>query len=360
MKINEKKQTLILLLILIFMIGILILYPFVNISLNQKNEDELKNNVIKIINEVDKYYKENTIFEEEYQMFTIDNYNIVEEGLIIKEKLPKSGHIYINKNGKIQIIANDGKYCIIKKYNDNDVSVTNDNDCKLIESTKLGNINVVINEDNSNGLYRNDTDYIYRGSNPDNYIMIMNEMYRIIKINKLGYITIIKNNNIGDFKWDIDNNYNVSLMRESNILYYLNNNMDLINVRKNINFVENEYSSNTLDSDNLLDVQKYNKFSSIISLINVNDYVNASLDTLCKKNIYRNDACGNNNWLKDKEDYFSIDKSSDSVYAISSDGRIYESQSDNILSIRPVYTLKPDITLKGKGTIGNPYIIINK
>ena len=93
---NEKKQTMILLTTLFIMVSMLILYPVFKISLDNNNEDEIKNNVINIISEVNNYYKENTIFNEEYQVFTIMNYNIVEEGLVINEKLPKDGHIYIN------------------------------------------------------------------------------------------------------------------------------------------------------------------------------------------------------------------------------------------------------------------------
>ena len=76
---NEKKQTMILLTTLFLMVSMLILYPVLKISLNNNNEDKIKNNVINIISEVNNYYKENTIFNEEYQVFTIMNYNIVEE-----------------------------------------------------------------------------------------------------------------------------------------------------------------------------------------------------------------------------------------------------------------------------------------
>ena len=151
---NEKKQTMILLTTLFLMVSMLILYPVLKISLNNNNEDKIKNNVINIISEVNNYYKENTIFNEEYQVFTIMNYNIVEEGLVINEKLPKDGYIYINKEGKVQIVANDGEYCIIKKYNDEDITITNDKKCKIINSVKLGNINIAVSDDNNDGLYK--------------------------------------------------------------------------------------------------------------------------------------------------------------------------------------------------------------
>ena len=49
---NEKKQTMILLTTLFLMVSMLILYPVLKISLNNNNEDKIKNNVINIISEV--------------------------------------------------------------------------------------------------------------------------------------------------------------------------------------------------------------------------------------------------------------------------------------------------------------------
>ena len=46
---NEKKQTMILLTTLFLMVSMLILYPVLKISLNNNNEDKIKNNVINII-----------------------------------------------------------------------------------------------------------------------------------------------------------------------------------------------------------------------------------------------------------------------------------------------------------------------
>ena len=57
---NEKKQTMILLTTLFLMVSMLILYPVLKISLNNNNEDKIKNNVINIISEVNNYYKKNT------------------------------------------------------------------------------------------------------------------------------------------------------------------------------------------------------------------------------------------------------------------------------------------------------------
>lgn len=356
---NEKKQTMILLTTLFLMVSMLILYPVLKISLNNNNEDKIKNNVINIISEVNNYYKENTIFNEEYQVFTIMNYNIVEEGLVINEKLPEDGYIYINKEGKVQIVANDGEYCIIKKYNDEDITITNDKKCKIINSVKLGNINIAVSDDNNDGLYKVNDYYVYRGYDPNNYIEINNILFRIVKIDNSKNITIISNNKLIDKSWDTINN-NYSLTRESNIGYYLNNNEDLKSLRTYENFVENEYYSYMYEDHNFDNNENYFQFGSVVSLININDYINASLDTSCKKNSFRNDLCGNGNWLKTDYDYFSIDKSSDSVYSISSDGKIYESETNIELGIRPIFTLKSNLVFYGDGTKENPYKIKEK
>ena len=56
----------------------------------------------------------------------------------------------------------------------------------------------------------------------------------------------------------------------------------------------------------------------------------------------------------------NIDKSSDSVYSISSDGKIYESETNIELGIRPIFTLKSNLVFYGDGTKENPYKIKEK
>ncbi len=62
--------------------------------------------------------------------------------------------------------------------------------------------NVVTSGD---GLYVDSTidgRYIYKGGNPNNYIKLGNNLYRIISLEKDGTIKVIKQESIGDMAWD--------------------------------------------------------------------------------------------------------------------------------------------------------------
>ncbi len=55
------------------------------------------------------------------------------------------------------------------------------------------------------GLYVDSTvdgRYIYRGGNPSNYIRLGDDLYRIISVEKDGTIKVIKQESIGEMKWD--------------------------------------------------------------------------------------------------------------------------------------------------------------
>ncbi len=55
------------------------------------------------------------------------------------------------------------------------------------------------------GLYVDSTidgRYIYRGGNPNNYIKLGDDLYRIISLEKDGTIKVIKQDSIGDMAWD--------------------------------------------------------------------------------------------------------------------------------------------------------------
>ena len=57
----------------------------------------------------------------------------------------------------------------------------------------------------SAGLYADSTEsgrYVYKGANPDNYITIGNEEYRIIAIESDGSLKVIKSASIGSMAWD--------------------------------------------------------------------------------------------------------------------------------------------------------------
>ena len=58
------------------------------------------------------------------------------------------------------------------------------------------------------GLYTDSTEagrYIYRGANPDNYIKLGDDMYRIIAVESDNTLKVIKNGSVGDREFDTQN-----------------------------------------------------------------------------------------------------------------------------------------------------------
>ncbi|MEG0266713.1 MAG: hypothetical protein RR659_03605, partial [Bacilli bacterium] len=198
---KEKKQIFILSISIIILMSILIMYPFAKIKIKQKYKKLLNENVNKVINEVDKYYLSTREFKEEYKVFTIENWNIVEEGLIIESKLPQKGKIYLSKNGQIQIIANDKEWCITKKYDNDDILIEETDNCKIKQSVKFAGINVSLAHE-IDGIYKEDNgNYYFKGENPNNYLIIDDTVYRIVSIDDNGYIKIIINEPLTKMTW---------------------------------------------------------------------------------------------------------------------------------------------------------------
>ena len=87
----------------------------------------------------------------------------------------------------------------------------------------LDGVDIVTSGD---GLYADEYEegrYIYKGGNPNNYIMFSGELWRIYSIEKEGTIKIIKNGSLGEMAWDsggISNWSNASLKDYLNSEYY--------------------------------------------------------------------------------------------------------------------------------------------
>ena len=334
---NDKKLTILLSSLVIIFILIIIGYPTVKLYQKEKNYTRLKNDVNNIVTEVNKLYNSNNL-NTDYDIYTIKNYKIVEEGLTLESNLPENGYIYLTKDGKVKVIANTDDYCILKDYDNNIYS----NVCDSLQTVNVANLNVELSYD-GDGLYSNfDGDYYYKGKDPNNYIEIDNELYRIIKINKDKNIIIIKNDYFEKKNYkDLEN-----------ILFDVNNDLKYKNYRTNINFEEKQYFSYNFENKNK------NFTSNIISFINVQDYINVSLDTKCKNNLENIKNCKNSNWLNTSYPYITRDYDGQGVIQISSNGILEKANLDDDFNIRFVFTINSNIKLNGQGTFEKPYKIV--
>jgi len=254
------------------------------------------------------------------------------------------------------------------------------------------------------GIYEDYTDenrYIYRGSNPDNYIEFNDELWRIIALEKDGALKIIKNDSIGYMAWDstgyrttgycslgsaptygcnawikgtftygqqsgqVDKDAEINTYLNSN--YYNSLNLDSKNLIEkhifNIGFI----TSNNTDLAAQITAEKSRTWSGNVGLISVSDYIKSNTNAVqCGNyNIYvsNNVVCQETNYLFNSYAYWTITPItgySTSLHYIGTDGAIKNITARNAwIQVLPVVFLNSEFTLDGKGTKNNPYMIIS-
>ncbi len=125
---NKKGFTLIELLavIIILVIIALITIPIIMNIIERANKSAFKDSAYGIIKAGEVYYANKLLDSVEMTEITFTFPDA--KGLDIKGSRPKSGNMIITKEGKIELAITNGKYCVTKGINDNDIT--------LIENTK--------------------------------------------------------------------------------------------------------------------------------------------------------------------------------------------------------------------------------
>ena len=278
--------------------------------------------------------------------------------------------------------------------------------------------------ESGDGLYKDSYEagrYIYRGSNPNNYITFNGETWRIIAKEADGTYKIIRNDVLEGRAFDeanhrstVNNSYctnpsygcgvyaavegifsspsgsqSGTVTEDSSIKIYLNDDYYVNNINEtakeqmtshifNIGAVENLNNSGAeADSiGNNIAGEKWYTWTGNVGLANVRDILRASTNPLCTSatTSYSDyDAC-NSNYLLDKGTaselyYWTINASSAESGGISyyAWGGIVDSSSAflysddahySLYAPRPVVFLKAETTLSGEGTQSNPYTIV--
>ena len=269
------------------------------------------------------------------------------------------------------------------------------------------------------GLYADNTvdgRYIYRGGNPNNYIKLDNDLYRIMSVEKDGTIKVIKQESLGNMAWDegnarystnsedfcynrydlygckawgsktttLDTNGNkVTQMpwevngtlrnlpdKEATLNTYLNNDFynGLSDDVKSL-IVEGTWNvgptsdGQTNLSESIKEESAY-KWKGKIALMSVTDYVKVSTNSACTSlNAYSsNSSCYNNsnthNYLYSNNWPWTV---SPHAYSYTSNvfnvygGGLLSSGAYNGYSVRPAFFLSAKTTLNGEGSEADPY-----
>lgn len=221
-----------------------------------------------------------------------------------------------------------------------------------------------------NGLYNLNNELVYRGDQVNNYIKFSGKIYRIVKFTD-EHPVIIYTEKLESRVWD--NRYNIEKEDNSGI-----NDYSVSRIRDYLNEL---YQGNTLISEenkllvtahnlgigkrNSKDTDKTGVLENsvilenqYIGLLQMNDFLNASLDTNCTNTT--SPSCSNYNYLaKYLYNWWTITASNANsyrVFRIESRANVTSCSSNGY--IRPVlYLAKDALYVSGNGSKDNPYII---
>ena len=302
-----------------------------------------------------------------------------EEGKIVKVQMDS---VY-NKKQMDKMTATDDE--TVKCNGHVDVSYRVDNNdekiYRVVPHIKCGDkyetedlyVHILKNEDvvtELDGLYKIGDEYIYRGENPNNYVQIGKNLYRIMSFDKNGYIKLTgaeesRLYSVWDNRYNIDfgeyigiNDYYISRIRTALINHY-NEDGNYSDIEKNV-FVKHDICVGKRSEGNML-IDKTEECSQTIdedylSLPIIYDYYIASTDPNCKT--IKDESCNNYNYLESLRSIYTLTGSkehSSYVYSIDDVATVDDAKSGKRLSI---ITYIANVSYSsGKGTIDNPYII---
>lgn len=201
------------------------------------------------------------------------------------------------------------------------------------DNLKMGEY-IIENNDTENGLYRVDSNYVFKGNDSFNYVKYGNMIFRIIRIYKDGSMDIVLDNKINSLYYGDDYNY-----IESDIHKYINDEF--------LSFIDiKDLNKTPLCMDKIEDINSIScnriDFSSYVRLPSLIDY----MDSLDGADTYLNNG--------------TLLSSYSSNYVWNIDDGISKTSIENPLYVYPVITLNNKVQyISGDGSLENPYIINN-
>ncbi len=234
------------------------------------------------------------------------------------------------------------------------------------------------------GLYKDTYEtgrYIYKGANPENYILFNNELWRIISIEIDSTLKIIKNEPLENAMAYDTNGQNS--FTNSTLSIYLNSGYYETLIEKDKIVAGNFYSGilepyTDKSITQIINLEKQEIFNDKIGLLSFSEYMKGSNNNECKSFVDArvttpNSPCHEDNYLHNlnyRGGIWLLNSSSTSraycmwnqidPFGISliEKNTVFH-PDDNLLKfkVQPVLFLVYNITLKGKGTETNPYII---
>ena len=207
-------------------------------------------------------------------------------------------------------------------------------------------INKIINKTvtSGDGLYKNEDELVFRGSNVNNYLVYSNLTWRIVKINKDNSITLVLDSKITDLPFD-NNELEIG---DSYIYNYLNEDGDNTGIfESKLNNKEKYLVPNNICLDTILDIKNITCYrkeqTKYVGILSVSDFINS-----------KNTA----SYLSNTDDFWLNNKTDDNKVYYVSKGNLSTDTNDSFHGVKPIITLNNEIEyVSGDGTIKNPFRI---
>lgn len=358
------KKTLVLLgcMILIPILLVLFLVVIKGCSSGKVSYEKYEGNMISA---AEKYFKDNDLLpKEESATATVELSKLVDDKYIkdYKKRLDDdncSGKVTVRMNGS-SIEENEGGY----------LNYTVELSCDNYKTQTLKSLIMADIATENSGLYKQGDYYIFKGDDVDNYVEFYGVIYRILNMDKNGILKLVKverelTNQTWDTKYNIDikNSYGINIYKDSSIRKRL---LDYYNTNKKMQKAKAQMISYDVcvDSRDINDLTISDNCSQIlenqpITLINITDFANASLDKNCVS--ITSKSCRNYNYLKSTNLYSwtvnAVSNNSYEVYYLSNGSIEHQEASKYVSYNLVIYVDSEEMVKKGKGTEKEPYVI---
>ncbi len=290
---------------------------------------------------------------------TISSNTLVEEK-ILKDlnKLSKDTNCF----GEVTVTLNEGSYRFTP-------TLTCDHYQTIALKNQILNTDSII--ESEDGLYFLNDYYTYRGEFVNNYINFAGYLWRIVKFNDNAFILVLADTVNSKNTYAFDDRYNENAQSNRGRNSFLNSRIEESLQEIYRNDFKNYYpyllemdactsQRSETESDTTGDIECFDTVPTMLSLLPIYDFMNASLDHLCNSTTSRN--CSNYNYLSNTRYRYWLlngtDEDTYHVYYADTTGKINLDYASAKKSLRPVLSIPTDVNYKtGNGTNESPYEI---
>ncbi len=200
---------------------------------------------------------------------------------------------------------------------------------KIIEDSKV--------VENGDGLYNINGNYVYKGQKVNNYIIVDEILFRIMRINGDKTLDLVMDEYINKLEW----NKEITTYDKSSIKTYLES--KVLPIIKEDNLVKTSYCVDKIYELSEISCDETDN-KSYIRLLGINDYLNSLND--------------NKTYMNSGNEYDWLYNSGKNNVWHTTGTYISNSKPTNVYGVKPVITLRNSTTFsKGEGTRDNPYLI---